>query len=69
MRVPWRRESQPRPRDSSRMREGEGEEGAMWKRVFKGGAMVIKGRGWAETARTYIAGSGLKAETDKACHG
>jgi hypothetical protein len=39
------------------------------KEVFKGGAMGTEGRGWAETARTYVAGSGLKAETDKACHG
>lgn len=31
--------------------------------------MVTKGRGWAETARTYVAGSGLKADTDKSCHG
>jgi hypothetical protein len=38
------------------------------KEAFKGGAMVTKGRGWVETARTYIAGSGLEAETDKACH-
>ena len=30
--------------------------------------MVARGRGWAETARTYVAGSGLKAETDEACH-
>jgi hypothetical protein len=46
----------------------EGEEGTVWKRVCKGDAMVAGGRGWAETARTYVAGSGLKAETDEACH-
>lgn len=37
------------------------------KEASKGGAMVTEGRGWAETARAYVAGSGL--ETDKACHG
>jgi hypothetical protein len=37
------------------------------KEAFNGGAIVIKGRGWVETRRTYVAGSGL--ETDKACHG
>jgi hypothetical protein len=42
----------------------------LWgKEAFKGGAMVTKGRRWVETARTYVAGSGLKTETDKACHG
>ena len=46
----------------------EGEEGIVWKRVCKGDVMVAGGRGWAETARTYITGSGLKAETNKACH-
>ena len=40
----------------------------MWKRVFKGGAAVTRGQGWMETARTYVAGSGLKVETDEACH-
>lgn len=39
------------------------------KEAFNGGVMVTKGRGWAETARTYIAGSGLMAERDKVCHG
>ncbi len=34
----------------------------------QGDAMVAGGRGWVETARTYVAGSGLKAETDEACH-
>lgn len=30
--------------------------------------MVAGGGGWAETARTYVAGSGLKAEIDKPYH-
>jgi hypothetical protein len=30
--------------------------------------MVAVGGGWVETARTYIAGSGRKAETDEICH-
>jgi hypothetical protein len=38
------------------LQEREGEEGTVWKRVCKGDAMVVGGRGWAETARTYIAG-------------
>jgi hypothetical protein len=49
-------------------REREGEEGTVWKRVCKGDAIVARGRGWAETARTYVAGSGLKAEIDEACY-
>jgi hypothetical protein len=39
----------------------------VWKRVFRD-AMITRGRGWVETAKTYVAGSGLKAETDKVCH-
>ncbi len=50
------------------LHERESEEGTVWKRVFKGDAVVAGGRGWAETARTYIARSGLRAETDKACY-
>jgi hypothetical protein len=30
--------------------------------------MVTGGGGWVETARTYIAKSGRKAETDEVCH-
>jgi len=46
----------------------EGEEGTVWKRMCKGDVIVAGGRGWAETIRTYVAKSGLKAKADKVCH-
>ena len=40
----------------------------MWKRVCKGDAIVDRGRGQVEIARTYIAISGYKAKIDKPCY-
>jgi hypothetical protein len=40
----------------------------MWKRMCKGDAIVVGGQGWVETARTYVAVSGRKAEIDERCH-
>ena len=34
----------------------------------RGCATIAGGQGWVETARTYLAGSGFKAETDEACY-
>jgi hypothetical protein len=49
------------------LREKEGEEGIVWKRVYKGGVMVTKGRGWVRIARTYITRSNYKGEIDELC--
>ncbi len=55
-------------KNSRPLKKGENEKGAVWKKVLTAVAMVAEGRGWMNTTRTYIAGSGLKAETDEACH-